>query len=133
MATDQLHVIHCCTNGFPLDMNPPIMLISETNLDNSKSKLTTTTCLRGPEQHQWKFDAFSQLDKQDFYRMYGTPILRRLLPPNAKIVKLIWNFKQKSDGTHKACDCLNGKQLTRLGSKFEHTYTACMEQHCLRL
>jgi hypothetical protein len=27
---------------------------------------------------------------------------------------------------------MNGKQLTRMGLTFEHTYAACMEQHCLR-
>jgi hypothetical protein len=28
---------------------------------------------------------------------------------------------------------MNGKQLVRMGHTFEHTYAACMEQHCFRL
>ena len=133
IAQDQLRVIHCVLHDLPLDMEPPVMLISESNLANSKVKLTRKKCLQGDEKTKWKSAEFSQLDKQDSYGMYGKPIPRWSLPKMAKVVRLIWNYTQKSDGTHKARDCLNGKQLARMGAKFEHTYAACMEQHCLWL
>jgi hypothetical protein len=73
------------------------------------------------------------LDKNDSYGMYGAPTSRRDVPPDAKVVRTIWNCSQKGSRLHKARKCMNGKQLVRMGVKFSNTYAACMEQHCLRL
>jgi hypothetical protein len=52
---------------------------------------------------------------------------------DAKIIRPIWAHSQKGSVIHKARKCGNGNQLVRMGVKFNNTYDACMDQHCLGL
>jgi hypothetical protein len=65
--------------------------------------------------------------------MYGKPLPRSSVPSSGTAVRPICNYSQKGCGTFKARNCMNGKQLVCMGHTFEHTYAACMEQHCFRL
>jgi hypothetical protein len=96
-------------------------------------KHTRRTCLNGPHREKWVEAEFSQLDKHNSYGMYGKPLSRSPVPSSGTVVRPIWNYSQKGCGTFKARTCMNGKQLVRMGHTFEHTYAACMEQHCFHL
>jgi hypothetical protein len=96
-------------------------------------KNTQCTCLNGPHREKWVDTKFSQLDKHNSYGMYGKPFPCSAVPSAGTAVRPIWNYFQKGCGTFKARECMNGKQLVRVGHTFEHTYAACMEQHCFRM
>jgi hypothetical protein len=91
------------------------------------------TCLKGPHRASWIDAEFAQLDKHHSYGMYGAAVPRKAVPSSARVIRPIWQYSQKSNGTFKARKYVNGKQLTRMGLTFEHTYAACMEHHCLRM
>jgi hypothetical protein len=94
---------------------------------------TRRTCLKAPHRASWIDAEFAQLDKHQSYGMYGAPVPRKAVPSSARIVRLIWQYSQKGNCIFKTRKCMNGKQLTRMGLTFEHTYSACMEPHCLRM
>jgi hypothetical protein len=86
-----------------------------------------------PHREKWVDAEFSQLEKHNSYGMYGKPLPRSAVCSSDTVVRSIWNYSQQGCGTFKARECMNGKQLFRMGHTFEHTYAACMEHHCFRL
>jgi hypothetical protein len=118
VALDQLHVVHHVIHGWSLD--DPVMLVTAKNADTMATGTTHThrTCLQGPDREKWLASEYDMLDKNDSYGMCGAPTSRRDVPPDAKVVRPIWNYSQKGSGLHKARKCMNGKQLVRMGVKF---------------
>jgi hypothetical protein len=110
-------------------------MVAAANASNmaAGTKHTRCTCLLGPDKDKYMAAEYAQLDKHHSYGMWVDAIARRDVPPDAKIVRPIWNYTQKGSGEHKARNCMDGKQLVSMGAKIVNTYAACMEQHCLRL
>jgi hypothetical protein len=110
-------------------------MVTAANATNmaAGTKHTRRTCLLGPDKDKWLAAEYAQLDKHNSYGMWGDIIARSDVPPDAKIIRPIWNYTQKGSGEHKARNCMDGKQLVRMGAKIGNTYAACMEQPCLRL
>ena len=65
--------------------------------------------------------------------MYGPPIHCSQIPPASYVIHPVWNYVIKKDGTYRACNCMNGKQLTKKGVQFVNTYSTCIEQPCIHL
>jgi hypothetical protein len=133
IALDQLRAVHHLLHGW--DLADPVLLATSSNASTmaSGNVHTRRTCLKGPHRASWIDAEFAQMDKHHSYGMFGLPIPRSALPPSARVVRPIWQYSQKGNGTFKARKCMNGKQLTRMGLTFEHTYAVCMEQHCLHM
>jgi hypothetical protein len=133
IALDQLRAVHHLLHGW--DPADPVLLVTTANASTmaSGSVHTRRTCLKGPHRASWIDAEFAQMDKHHSYGMYGPPIPCSAVPSSARVVRPIWQYSQKGNGTFKARKCMNGKQLTRMGLTFEHTYAVCMEQHCLRM
>jgi hypothetical protein len=94
---------------------------------------THRTCLKGPDKENWMEVEFDMLEKNNVYGMYGSPMKRRNVPSTSKSVCPIWKYIQKGNDVYKAHKCMDGKQLVCMGVKLSNMYTACMEQHCLRM
>jgi hypothetical protein len=127
IAMDQLRAVHHVINNW--DLSDPVLLVTSENAGTMACGAVHTrrTCLKGPHRASWIDAEFAQLDKHNSYGMYGPPVFRKAVPSSARVVRPIWQYSQKGNGTFKACKCMNGKQLTRMGLTFEHTYDACME------
>jgi hypothetical protein len=130
---DQLRAVHHVIHGWYFA--DPILLVTADNAATiySGQALTHRSCLKGPHRANWIDAEFAQLDKHHSYGMYGPPLSRSAVPYSTKVVRPIWNYSQKGEGTFKAHKCMNDKQLVRMELTFENTYAACMEQHCLWL
>jgi hypothetical protein len=143
ISLDQMRAIHHILHGWSLsdpvlrviDEPTPVFLVTADNAGTMAQgqKHTRRTCLKGPHREKWVDPEFAHLDKHNSYGMYGPPLLRSDVPSSGTVVRPIWTYSQKGCDTFKARECMNGKQLFRMGHSFEHTYAACMEQHCLRL
>jgi hypothetical protein len=143
LAMDQMRAIHHILHGW--DVSDPVLRVtpvadpvSLVTADNATTvatgqKHTQRTCLNGPHREKWVDADFSKLDKRNSYGMYGKHLPRSAVPSSGTVVRPIWNYFQKGCGTFKARECVNGKQLFRMGHTFEHTYAACMEHHLFRL
>jgi hypothetical protein len=134
IALDQLRAVHHVIHGW--DIADPVLLVASANTSTMASGTVHTrrTCLKGPYRASWIDAEFAQMDKHHSYGMYNPPPIPPLaVLRSARVVHLIWQYSQKGNGMFKARKCMNGKQLTRMGLTFEHTYAACMEQHCLRM
>jgi hypothetical protein len=133
VALDQLRIVHHVIHDW--DLLDPILMVTAANSSNMAAETNHThrTFLLGPDKEKWMAAKYAQLDKHHSYGMWGDAISRRDVPPDAKIVRPVWNYTQKGSGEHKARNCTDGKQLVRMGAKIGNTYDACMEQHCLRL
>jgi hypothetical protein len=133
IALDQLRAVHHLLHGW--DLADPVLLFATANASTMASGHVHTrrTCIKGPHRASWIDAEFAQMDKHHSYGMYGPPIPRSAVPPSARVVRPIWQYSQKGNSTFKARKCMNGKQLTRMGLTFEHTYAACMDQHCIRM
>jgi hypothetical protein len=73
------------------------------------TKHTRRTCVLGPDKDKWMAAEYAQPDKHHSYGMWGDAIACRDVPPDAKIVRPIWNYTQKGSGEHKASNCMDGK------------------------
>ena len=51
---------------------------------------------------------------------------RSQLPHGASVCHQIWSYYIKPNGEYKARDCLNGKQLTRMGTLYSNTFNICV-------
>jgi hypothetical protein len=131
IALDQLRAVHHVIHNW--DLSDPVLLVTSENAGTMASGAVHTrhTCFKGPHRASWIDAEFAQLDKHHSYSMYGALVPRKAVPSSARVVRPIWQYSQKGNGIFKARKCMNGKQLTRMGLTFEHTYAACMEQHCL--
>jgi hypothetical protein len=127
VALDQLRIVHHVLHGW--DLLDPIFTVTAANATNMAAgkKHTHHTCLLGPDKDKWPAAEYAQLDKQNYYGMWGDAIARHDVPPDAKIMRPIWNYTQKGTGEHKARNFMDDKQLVRMGSKIGNTYAACME------
>ena len=56
--------------------------------------------------------------------MFGDPCS---LPPNANVLNLIWDYKIKDDGTHKARMVCNGRPSNRNTVIFGYTYAKSLD------
>jgi hypothetical protein len=143
ITMEQMRAIHHILHGWDLSepvlrVTPVAATVSIVIADNAATMATgqthtRRTCLNGPHREKWVDTEFSQLDKHNSYGMYGKPLPRSAVHSSGTVVHLIWNYSQKGSGTFKARECMNRKQLVRMGHTFEHTYTASMEQHCFWL
>jgi hypothetical protein len=124
VALDQLRVIQHFLHGW--DLAVPVMLITAENAGNMSqgTYYTRHTCLKGPYKGKSLESEFEMLDKNDVYGIYGPSIKRCDVPSTVKIVCPIWNYSQKTKGVHKARNCMDGKQLVRIGVKFSNMYAA---------
>jgi hypothetical protein len=144
VALDQLRTTHHLLRGWPdTDLVHYVAGVAPLGVHLVTGAIAATmatgakhmrrTCIAGPQRQEWLNADFAQLDKHASYGMYGTPNPHADVPVDAKVVRPIWTYGQKGGGIFKAHGCINGNQLVRLGMQFEHTYAACIEQHCLRL
>jgi hypothetical protein len=133
IALDQLRAVHHLLHGW--DLADPVLLVTSAIASTmaSGNVHTRRTCLKGPHRAYWIDAEFAQMDNHHSYGMYGPPIPRSEVPPSAQVVRPIWQYSQKGNGTFKSRKCMNGKPMTRMGITFEHTYATCMEQHCLHM
>jgi hypothetical protein len=109
VALDQLRVAHHVLHGW--DLADPVMVFMAEKVGTMAKGThhTRRTCLRGADKENWMEAEFKMLDKNDSYRMYGSPIKRRDLPSTSKSVGPIWNYSQKGNGFYKARKCMDGK------------------------
>jgi hypothetical protein len=127
------HILHGCSLSDPVlhvIAEPiPVLLVTADNVGimDQGQQHTHRTCLKGPHREKWVDAEFTQLDKHNSHGMFGPPLLRSDVPLSGTVVRPICTYSQKGCGTFKARECINGKQLVRMGHTFEHTYAACME------
>jgi hypothetical protein len=69
-------------------------MVTATNASNmaAGTKHTHRTCSVGPDKGKWLAAEYAQLDKHHSYGMRVDAIARRDVPPDAKIVRPIWNY-----------------------------------------
>jgi hypothetical protein len=76
--------------------------------------------------HLWQEAEFKQLDTHDNDGMFGKPCPR---PPNVIVLRSIWSYMMKWDGTRKARNCGDGRPLRdEHYRRLEAVYTACVSQ-----
>lgn len=95
---------------------------------NELLQAVTTSRKKVVARDNWtKFQAaeVKQLDKNIGHDLYGEPTLRRNMPVGASVCHQIWSYI-KPNGKYKAHDCLNGKQLTRMGTLYSNTFNICV-------
>ena len=71
----------------------------------STSQFTRKQLLQRPDFSEWQAAEFKQLDTHDSDRMFGDPCPR---PPYAIVLRSIWTYTMKWDGTKKARHCGDG-------------------------
>jgi hypothetical protein len=105
------HVIH------DWELSDTVIIVTAANAGNTAAgtKHTCRTCLTGPYKDKWIAAEYAQLDKHHYYGMGGATVARRDVPPDAKIIRTIWNYIQRGSGEHKARNCMDGKQRVYVG------------------
>ena len=97
----------------------------------SSSQFTRKQLMSRPDFPQWQEAEFRQLDTHDSDRMFGDPCPR---PSYAIVLRSIWSYSMKWDGTKKARHCGDGRPLRDdRFRRIEAIYTACVSQVGVKL
>lgn len=79
-----------------------------------------------PDFNEWLSAEFKQLDTHDSDGMFGDPCPR---PKKSVVLRSIWTYILKKDGTKKARNCGDGRPLRDDHfRRLESIYTACVSQ-----
>ena len=90
-----------------------------------KSKRLTRKKLQNSKQWDtWKLAEWKQLDQYWGQKMFGQPCP---LPPNANVLNLLWDYRVKDDGTHKARMVCNGRPSNKNTVIFGYTYAKSLD------
>ena len=90
-----------------------------------KSKRLTRKKLQNSRQwNTWKLAEWKQLDQYWDQKMFGKPCI---LPPNANVLNLLWDYRIKDDGTYKARMVCNGRPSNRNTVVFGYTYAKSLD------
>jgi hypothetical protein len=79
---------------------------------------------------QWKQAETVQLNSMDKDGMYG-PLCRP--PADAIVLRQVWTYNVKYEGTLKARNCCDGSVLKGRGIEYARHYTACISQQGMRI
>ena len=90
-----------------------------------RSKRLTRKKLQQSSQWQtWKNAEWKQLDQYWEQKMFGNPCP---LPPNSNVLGLLWDYRIKDDGTHKARMVCNGRPSNKNTVIFGYTYAKSLD------
>jgi hypothetical protein len=86
----------------------------------SRRKLRKLACWS-----RWKLAETVQLNSMDKDGMYGPPCRP---PADAIVLRQVWKYNVKYEGTLKAHNCCDGSVLKGRGIEYAQHYTACISQ-----
>ena len=90
-----------------------------------KSKRLTRKKLQSSAKWDtWKEAEWKQLNQYWGQKMFGNPCP---LPPNANVLNLLWDYRVKDDGTHKARMVCNGRPSNKNTVIFGYTYAKSLD------
>jgi Reverse transcriptase (RNA-dependent DNA polymerase)./Integrase core domain. len=92
----------------------------------TSSQFTRKQLMQRDDFASWREAEYKQLDTHESDGMFGKPCPR---PRNAIVLRSIWSYSLKRDGTRKARNCGDGRPLRDDHCRrLESVYTACVSQ-----